>query len=49
MLATGSTNVLIRQRTLRATIDWSYQLLEPAEQTLFSRVAAFAGGCTLKR
>ena len=39
MLATG-TNVPIRQRTSRATIDWSYQLLEPAMQTLFSRVAA---------
>ena len=48
VLATGSTNVPIRQRTLRAAIDWSYQLLEPAEQTLFARVAVFAGGCTLE-
>ena len=48
MLATGSTNVPIRQRTLRGAIDWSYQLLEPAEQTLFARIAVFAGGCTLE-
>ena len=48
VLATGSANVPIRQRTLRAAIDWSYQLLEPAEQTLFARVAVFAGGCTLE-
>ena len=48
VLATGGTNVPIRQRTLRAAIDWSYQLLEPAEQKLFARVAAFGGGCTLE-
>jgi predicted ATPase/class 3 adenylate cyclase len=48
VLATGSTNVPIRQRTLRAAIDWSYQLLEPAEQALFARLAVFAGGCTLE-
>ena len=48
MLATGSTNVPIRQRTPRAAIDWSYQLSEPAEQKLFARVAVFAGGCTLE-
>jgi len=37
-----------RQRTLRNTIDWSYNLLEPAAQTLFARLAVFAGGCTLE-
>src|SRR5262249_26064501 len=36
-----------RQQTLRATIDWSYQLLDPDEQRLFARLSVFAGGCTL--
>jgi predicted ATPase/DNA-binding SARP family transcriptional activator len=35
-----------RQRTLRATIDWSHRLLSPDEQTLFARLAVFAGGFT---
>jgi predicted ATPase len=33
-----------RQRTLRATIDWSYRLLAPDEQATFARLAVFAGG-----
>jgi hypothetical protein len=37
-----------RQQTLRATIDWSYELLGPTEQALFARVSVFAGGCTLE-
>jgi tetratricopeptide (TPR) repeat protein len=37
-----------RQQTLRNTIDWSYNLLDPAAQTLFARLAVFAGGCTLE-
>jgi hypothetical protein len=32
---------------LRATIDWSYELLAPAEQELFMRLAVFLGGWTL--
>ena len=36
-----------RQQTLRATIEWSYQLLSEAEQELFRRLSVFAGGCTL--
>jgi predicted ATPase len=48
VLATGGTDVPLRQRTLRATIDWSYQLLKPAEPMLFARLAIFAGGCTLE-
>jgi predicted ATPase len=48
VLATGATNVPARQRTLRAAIEWSFQLLKPAEQTLFARLSIFAGGCTLE-
>ena len=37
-----------RQQTLRRTIEWSYDLLTPAEQRLFRRLSVFAGGCTLE-
>jgi predicted ATPase len=37
-----------RQRTLRATIDWSHDLLEPSEQALFARLSVFLGGATLE-
>jgi predicted ATPase/class 3 adenylate cyclase len=37
-----------RQQTLRATIDWSHDLLTPDEQALFRRLSVFAGGCTLE-
>jgi non-specific serine/threonine protein kinase len=37
-----------RQQTLRATIQWSYDLLPPDEQALFARLSVFAGGCTLE-
>jgi len=37
-----------RQQTLRATIEWSYELLDEAEQRLFARLAVFRGGCTLE-
>src|SRR5262249_8323546 len=40
-------DVPARQQTLRATIDWSHELLAPAERTLFARLAVFQGGCTL--
>jgi predicted ATPase/DNA-binding SARP family transcriptional activator len=36
-----------RHQTLRGTVDWSYQLLERNERTLFSRLSAFAGGWTI--
>ena len=35
-----------RQQTLRATIEWSYDLLSEQEQRLFARLSVFAGGCT---
>ncbi len=38
-----------RQQTLRATIEWSYELLVTEEQQLFARLSVFAGGCTLER
>jgi predicted ATPase len=37
-----------RQQTLRATIDWSHDLLTEDEQQLFARVSVFSGGCTLE-
>jgi predicted ATPase len=48
LLAGGSRTAPERQRTLRATIVWSHDLLAPAEQELFARLAVFAGGCTLE-
>jgi len=46
MLTRGARDLPERQRTLRATIEWSYALLEPQEQEAFARLAVFAGGCT---
>ena len=37
-----------RQQTLRATIEWSHDLLTGGEQRLFARMAVFRGGCTLE-
>jgi predicted ATPase len=47
LLTGGPPDAEERQRTLRATIDWSYGLLTPAEQEAFARVAVFRGGCSL--
>jgi predicted ATPase len=46
-LLRGGRDAEVRQQTLRATIEWSYDLLEPDEQRLFARLAVFRGGCTL--
>lgn len=48
LLTGGARDLPERQRTLRATIEWSYELLPPGEQRLFARLAVFAGGCTLE-
>lgn len=48
LLTGGSRTALERHQTLRATLDWSYNLLPPAEQTLFRRLAIFVGGWTLE-
>jgi predicted ATPase/class 3 adenylate cyclase len=42
-LGGGARDLPARQQTLRATIEWSYQLLDPAEQRLFELLSAFAG------
>ncbi|NOY57230.1 MAG: tetratricopeptide repeat protein [Actinobacteria bacterium] len=47
LLTGGSRTALPRQQTLAAAIDWSYQLLEPAERDLFERLSVFQGGFTL--
>ena len=43
LLTGGSKAVLPRQRTLRAAVEWSYDLLEPGERLLFERLSVFAG------
>jgi predicted ATPase/class 3 adenylate cyclase len=48
ILTGGARDVDERQRTLRATIDWSYDLLTDDEKRLFIRLAVFAGGRTLE-
>jgi len=48
LLITGDQTVLPRQRTLRALIDWSYDLLSEQERALFERLSVFAGGWTLE-
>ena len=48
LLTGGARDLPQRQQTLRAAIDWSYDLLSPAEQKLFRRLSVFVGGCTLE-
>lgn len=47
LLADGAWDLPARQRTLRATIDWSYALLSPSQRRLLGRLALFSGGWTL--
>jgi predicted ATPase/class 3 adenylate cyclase len=47
MLTGGSRTALPRQQTMRALIDWSYDLLAEREQLLFRRLAIFVGGWTI--
>lgn len=48
LLTGGSRTATPRQRTLRGTLDWSYDLLSEAEKKLFGRLSVFAGGWTLE-
>ena len=48
LLTGGARDAPERQRTLRATIAWSHDLLDERERQLFARLAVFAGGCTLE-
>ena len=48
VLASNSRQAPLRQRTLRATIDWSYNLLTPKEKLLFRRLSVFVGGWDLE-
>ena len=47
LLSGGERSALPRQQTMRAAIDWSYDLLGSPEQRLFERLSVFAAGCTL--
>ncbi len=48
LLTGGSRDLPQRQQTLRAAMDWSHDLLSPAEQKLFRRLSVFVGGCNLE-
>jgi predicted ATPase/class 3 adenylate cyclase len=47
LLTGGARDTDERQRTLRATIEWSYDLLSKPEQTLFNRLSIFVDGCRI--
>jgi tetratricopeptide (TPR) repeat protein len=48
LLTGGARDLPTRHQTLRGTIQWSYDLLPPAEQMLFRRLSVFRGGCSLE-
>jgi predicted ATPase/class 3 adenylate cyclase len=48
LLTGGARDLPAHQRTLREAIRWSYDLLDPTEQTMFARLSAFVGGWTLE-
>ncbi|MDT3397363.1 BTAD domain-containing putative transcriptional regulator [Streptomyces sp. B1866] len=47
LLTGGHRTVLPRQKTLRAVVDWSWDLLDEPERTVLRRLSVFAGGCDL--
>ncbi|MEV1046744.1 BTAD domain-containing putative transcriptional regulator [Streptomyces sp. NPDC049916] len=47
LLTNGSRTVLPRQQTLRAVVDWSWELLDASERAVLRRLSVFAGGCSL--
>ncbi|MGW0902108.1 AfsR/SARP family transcriptional regulator [Streptomyces sp. NPDC002853] len=47
LLTNGARTVLPRQQTLRAVVDWSWDLLDSPERTVLRRLSVFAGGCDL--
>ncbi|MBA2948716.1 AfsR/SARP family transcriptional regulator [Streptomyces himalayensis] len=47
LLSSGSRTVLPRQQTLRAVVDWSWDLLDEDERAVLRRLSVFAGGCDL--
>jgi len=48
LLTSGARDRPARHQTLRSAMEWSYSLLDTAEQKLFRRMAVFVGGCTLE-
>ncbi len=48
VLNSGPRDLSARQRTMQATIEWSYRLLSHAEQRIFARLAVFIGGCSME-
>ncbi|WP_051812306.1 hypothetical protein, partial [Kitasatospora sp. MBT63] len=48
LLTAGSRTLLPRQQTLRAVVDWSWDLLGKRERAVLRRLSVFAGGCTLE-
>ncbi|MEU8581731.1 AfsR/SARP family transcriptional regulator [Streptomyces abikoensis] len=49
LLTSGSRTVLPRQQTLRAVVDWSWDLLDEPERAVLRRLAVFSGGCGLEQ
>ena len=49
LLTSGSRTVLPRQQTLRAVVDWSWELLNDAERAVLRRLSVFSGGCELEQ
>ncbi|MBC9711998.1 AfsR family transcriptional regulator [Streptomyces sp. TRM66268-LWL] len=49
LLTGGARTLLPRQQTLRAVVDWSWELLDEDERAVLRRLAVFAGGCALEQ